>query len=210
MNTVKFGTIDSYDLGIVMESREIGDAEPKIIKVEVPFANGDLDLTDYFGDVRFNNRTIKMKFSVLDKVPFETYSAVCRLVNGQLMKLTFSDDPNFYYLGRASVSSLTKSKALYSFTVTADCKPFKFYQDEKVVTASPAGAAVDVTCSNRGYKVIPTIETTADINIIFGNNSYAINAGTHILTDIVLETGDNVLTISGTATVKIKYQEGVL
>lgn len=210
MNTVKFGTIDSYDLGIVLESKEIGDAEPKIIKVEVPFSNGDLDLTDYFGDVRYNNRTIKMKFSVLDKVPFYTYSKVCSLVHGQMIKLTFSDDHEYYYNGRAAVSKLVKNDALYTFAVEVDAKPFKFLQEETVVTATPAGDALEVTCTNTGCKVIPTFETTGDINITFGGASYAINAGTHVLTGIVFDTGDNVLTISGTATVKIRYQEGVL
>ena len=210
MNTVKFNEIDSYTLGIVLESKEIGEAKPKIITIDVPFANGGLDLTDYFGDVRYQNRTITMRFNILDKVPFDTYSKVCRLVNGQMLKLTFSDDPDWYYIGRAVVSSLSKGDALYTFDVEADCKPFKYFREETVMTVAATGGAVSVTCINSGYKVIPTFETTGNININYGGASYAINEGTHILTGIVFDTGNNVLTISGNATVTIKYQEGVI
>lgn len=60
-------TINDIDFleeyGLYLIDREIGVATPNLYQTTVPGRNGKLDLTDFYGDVTFQNRSIKMKFA---------------------------------------------------------------------------------------------------------------------------------------------------
>ena len=67
MRTVKFGDLDSYaDLGLIREGATIGSPSIKTETVEVPGADGVLDLTEYFGEVLYNNRDLSFDFHAIE------------------------------------------------------------------------------------------------------------------------------------------------
>ena len=63
---VTFGIKHSYeDFGLILSSKEIGLPTPKTESVSVIGRNGDLDLTDAFGNnVKFEKRKLKLNFSL--------------------------------------------------------------------------------------------------------------------------------------------------
>lgn len=66
MNGVKFGSKHSYDdWGLILKSRPvISPPSPKTIYIDVPGADGIIDLTESMtGEVKFNNRTITFEFN---------------------------------------------------------------------------------------------------------------------------------------------------
>ena len=68
MNTVKFGTLDSYsDLHSILNKKTIGTPTPKKETVSVAGRDGEIDLTDYFGEVKYNNRTLNFDLTLLVK-----------------------------------------------------------------------------------------------------------------------------------------------
>ncbi|TFI13255.1 hypothetical protein E4P35_11425 [Thiopseudomonas sp. 4R-3cl] len=71
---------------------------------------------------------------------------------------------------------------------------------------------VEVNILNEGDNVVPKITTDAEITIKFKDHTFTVNAGTHILTGLVLEYGDNIVTISGEdgTSVKFEYTERVI
>ena len=42
----------------------VSSPEPQLILIDVPFRNGSLDETDYFGDVKYKDRTLSMEFLI--------------------------------------------------------------------------------------------------------------------------------------------------
>ena len=67
MKTVKFGDLDSYaDLGLVRSNVEVGSPATKTDSVDIPGADGVLDLTEYFGEVLYENRELSMDFQTME------------------------------------------------------------------------------------------------------------------------------------------------
>ena len=55
--SVNFDNYNSWtDFFLIRSSKTISSPEPKYIKVEVEGADGELDLTEYFGDIKYKNR----------------------------------------------------------------------------------------------------------------------------------------------------------
>ena len=212
MNTVKFGTLDSYsDLHSILNKKTIGTPTPKKETVSVAGRDGEIDLTDYFGEVKYNNRTLKFDFTLLVKPSLfaSTFSDIQDKLHGQLVKITLSDDDAYYYMGRLTVGEKNVEKGICTYTVEADCEPYKNKQAVTTVTQAISGSG-NITCNNSRKKVIPTITTDSDIQIAFGGNTYAISAGTTTVAGIVFDEGQNVLAVTGTANVIVSYQEARL
>ena len=130
---VKFDDLHSLDdLGLILQTVNMPMPEPKTAAVEIPGADGVLDLTDYFGDTRYNNRTITMVFT--DKAPYKqrypNQTVGANALHGKSMKICFDEDPLYYYQGRISVQEYAPQGATRTVTITADCEPYKYLVDE--------------------------------------------------------------------------------
>ena len=49
---VKFGEIHTSSYGLVLSKKTIETPSPKLETVDIPGADGKLDMTEYFGDVK--------------------------------------------------------------------------------------------------------------------------------------------------------------
>lgn len=161
--TVNFDGLNSKtDLNITFASLVIGDAKPKRVTVDVPYANGKLDLTDYFGAIRYENRTISMRFIIpLSKNHMSVYHNVQKLLNGQNAKIVFSADDEWYYYGRLSVGGFSVDGGRWAFTIEADAEPYQ-YQDVEVTKSIVASDFTEDTApysyrASSGERVIPTL-----------------------------------------------------
>ena len=212
MNTVNFGTINSHtDLSSILGSKVIGTPTPKTETVQVAGRDGVLDLTEYFGEVKYSNRKLTFEFTLLtDRAQYNSaFSDIQDKLHGQRMKIVLSDDPDFYYIGRLAVSGKKVERGVCTFTVEADCEPYKYKQAVTIKTQAITTSGT-ITCSNLRRRVVPKITTDAAIQVAFGGNTYAFGIGSFSNTGIVFEQGDNILAITGTANVTVTYQEARL
>ena len=138
------------------------------------------------------------------------YSRVLNNLHGKKMKIVLDDDPEYYYLGRVTVSDYASSKRLGNITIEVDAEPFKYKQILTIVTRTVSGT-LTVDCYNSRKTVVPKFVTNAQVQIIYNGNTYTIaGSGTHIIPNIIFKQGFNTLTFNGTATVAVQYQEGDL
>lgn len=213
MKGIKFDSYHSYDdLGLILSSKTIGKAEPKTELIEVPGSDAPLDFTEFFGDVKYKNRPLSFTFSVLpiDGGPAGKYSEIMNKLNGRKMKIIDDEDPGFWYYGRVSVGDLEKDKNIATIPVECDCEPYKYKLEKTVKQVSVAGSTT-VQLDNLRQHVVPTFNSTAAIRIGYENANYDIETvGEFTLPEVVLKEGKNTMTITGTATVTITYQEGGL
>lgn len=129
MFTVKFDDYDSSnDFGMILTSYTIAPATRKTNYVSIPGRNGDLDLSDYLG-VAYEDRTITITFfKMLDKFSNLTdfQSNLETKLNGNRMKVIFSNDSNFYWDARISVDSINKLQGrAIEITITCNANPYK-------------------------------------------------------------------------------------
>ena len=214
-NGILFGDVHSFnDLNLVLTKATIPPAKPKTPYLDIPGADGSLDLTEAHGDVKYSDRDCTFNFSVLpsdDTDWEEKKTEISNLLNGKACNITLDTDEDYYYQGRCSVDEHLQDGNLKQFTIKVKVRPYKYRQEVTKVTVALTGATKTVILSNGRKPVAPSIECTNDNTLIaFGGISFNLSAGTHKLLDIMLAEGDNTLTVSGTGTVTFKYQEGDL
>lgn len=213
MKGVSFGNYHTYDdFGLILESKEIISPAPKIKQIEVEGSDGVLDFTDFFGGVKYSNRSLSFLLAKyeIDGASFNTlYSRIHDAIHGKKLKISLDDDPGFYYLGRVSISEMKCTKGVGSIKIDVDAEPYKYKAEETVVTRSVSGNASIILFNSR-KKVVPTITASAAFTYAWGNYSKSVSAGTFRIPEMELSEGINAITVTGTGTVTFRYQEGGL
>lgn len=213
MKGVKFGIFHSYyEWGLIPSEKEIGSPKPKTKYVEVEGSDGVLDYTEYFGDVKYENRTLTFKFSKANIVPdgfLALYSVVQDYLQGKKMQIILDDDPAYYYFGRIGINDWKSAKRIGEIVIECDCEPYKYKIDETVVSQAVTGSAT-ITLNNSRMKVVPRITTSSEMTISFNGYTGTFSAGTFTIPELELVEGVNTVTVTGTGNISFVYREGRL
>lgn len=199
------------DFGYYISSRQIGAALPKTNLVEVPGANGFTDLTDVLGPVRYSPRQITLQLLDLADNYLEKYAALQRAYNGQPVQISFADDPDYYYTGRATVDYLYRERKSARVALVATCQPYKYRWDETVITNTLTTEFKTIRISNGGMPVLPAFEVNKETTLSWDDGQHVIGVGTHYVPEIILPSGASTLRAkSDGGTLKIKFREASL
>jgi phage-related protein len=213
MKGVKFGNYHSYyEWGLILSSKEIQSPEPKVNQIEIEGSDGVLDLTDFFGGVKYKNRSLSFTFSKMDIVPdgfLALYSLVQDLLHGKKMQVILDDDPNHFYYGRVTINEWKSNKNIGEIVIEVDAEPFKQEMYETVVRQTVSSNA-NIVLANSKMPVVPTITTTSEFLISFGGYNDSYSAGTFTIPELELGEGDNNIYVEGTGTITFSYRKGRL
>lgn len=210
MKGVKFDNFHTYnDFSLILSSKKIGVPQPKTELLEVPGADEPIDFTEFFGDVKFDNRKLEFEFTTLvPQSEFMTlFSRIQNVLNGKRMQIVLDEDTDFYYSGRVSVKEWLADQSIGKITIECDCDPYKLKKDKTVVT-NIVSVEKTVILSNLRKHVVPLFKSSSEIGIEFNGNHYSMSAGESRFPAIVLKEGETVLKLTGNGTVTIEYQEG--
>ena len=233
---VTINDIHSDDFGLYMTDFFIEAPSAQTYSIKIPGRNGSLDLTEAFGDIKYNNRKIKLMFKRKDDCAYDwhkTYSKILELWNGKQVKIIFDAEKDYYYLGRANVSNTKQDQIHSTISVTIDCEPYayevqnraeqwlwdpfnfetgKIYQSE--YSEINVNGSVDFTFNHNGQMpVAPTFRLHSGIcSVIFEGTAYELSLGTNIIPEIVIrKNGTQSITFTGSeAAVSIDYRGGKL
>lgn len=146
-----------YDYGMfaVKGGLDRGSPAPKTRLVDIPGADGLLDLTESAGGiVRYGNRPMSLLFSV--RVDDDRRSALQdELVNdlhGKQVAIVFDDDPDWIYEGRATVAFEDIEDWRMKVRVSVDAKPYKFARDMTELSIGASSFAQDDIFVGRGLE----------------------------------------------------------
>lgn len=221
MKGIKFDDTHSYyDLNLILSDCSISPATPKENYINIPGADGSLDLTEALGMVNFNDRTGKIIFSVFPSDDFEEKkSEIANFLNGQKFKITLDKDPDWYYIGRCSINDHKCDKKIGQITVDLKLQPWKLKQKETIISVVaipgipgiPGMMTKFVTLSNSRKPVIPTVKVTGDAVIDYKDYTGNFVEGTYKIPELCLYEGKTEqITVSTNGTVTFTYQEGSL
>lgn len=193
----------------------IGAPEPKTFSVDVPFANGSIDLTESLtGGVSFRDRSITFELQKLrPKNTWQSsYHNLLNLFQGKKVRIQMPYDDDHYFLGRIKFNELTRGDYM-SVACSAIVEPYRY---KNLLTTQTFDVDTNQTVyviPNESMLTVPTITTDQALFIKQGTTQWSVNAGTHKLA-LILQKGDNEITLqnlaSGTAQVTFEYQEGAL
>lgn len=213
MKGVQFGIYHSYrDLQMILSEKEIGAPPVKKDKMDVPGGDGELDLTEFFGEPKYSNATHKFTFTTIEKDLLTQYAKVKNALHGKKARIVLDADPAYYYMGRCEVDKFHDEHGVGKIVVTCDCEPYKYALAKTVVYQAVDGVA-DVLLLNSRKRAVPEvrIETDSSLNIVFGgSNIWDLASGTYTLPELELVEGENVVTVTGTGAITFTWQEATL
>ena len=188
--------------------------EPQLhIISDVKGMDGNIDVTDSFGKLRYKNRTVTMRFDHQDG----SYDEWCKLcsdianaVHGRFGSVILDVDPDYYYEGRIMVIPEVKEDIIMSdLTITIDAFPYKISVADGPWSGFVSNGTT-VALGNDSMPSSPTVTTDAKITVkISDNDPETLDAGTHQM-DSELAEGNNAVKITGTANVSIQWRKGRL
>ena len=227
---VLFGDVKSHeDWGLKLETIQLSFPEAKTDQIDVPGANGIIDLTEVNGQVCYKNRTMTLTFS-LDDDYAEWHllsSRIAKELHGKMIKCILPDDPNYYYEGRFSIDSKKTNDVITDIVITGDVHPFKLdvyssseewlwdpfsfedgiirsYHDIKI------SGTTSVSVIGSEMPVVPKFICSTDMDLEFNSSVFNLSAGETTDYDIILSEGENQLIFTGHGTVTIEYRGGIL
>ena len=216
MKGVLFGDKHSYtDFGLVLNSKDIALPEPKTYIVDVPCADGSLDLSTALtgGDIKYKNRLIKLDFTVLK--PWGQLevlrSTIANHLHGKIMKVIFDADYDFFYTGRCRITSFNTTAIPATVSIEVDAEPYKFDIHETVISETVSGEKT-ICVDEQNMKVVPTITVSSDMTLTYKTKLYQLFTGDNIIPELMLSSTseDNELLFNGQGDVTITFRGGEL
>lgn len=227
---VLFGNTKSYeDWGLKLETIRLSFPEAKTDQIDIPGANGVIDLTEVNGQVCYKNRTMTLTFSLDDDYAkwHLLSSRIAKELHGKMIKCILPDDPNYYYEGRFSLDSKKTNDVITDIVITGDVHPFKMdvYSSSEEWLWDPfsfedgiirsyhdieVSGTTSVSVIGSEMPVVPKFICSADMDLEFNGSVFRLSAGENMDYDIILSGGENQLIFTGQGTVTIEYRGGIL
>lgn len=211
MYSVNFGDKNSYnDFGLILMPKSRPFPTPKTNYVSIEGGDGDLDLTTSLtGDVKYENISYSLEFYLKDKRKDweELFLELTTYLHGKKMPLSFSEDPDWYYVGRYTLNPITSDKNVGVLSINCNLEPYRLKKTETIKTITGTGT---LTLINARKWVMPKITSSANMQFTFEGKAFSVN-GTLQSPDIILKEGENTIEVTnGTGTLTVTYREGKL
>lgn len=214
MRGVTFDNKHSYHhWGLMLRSRPvISPPAPKTKYVDVPGADGALDLTDSLtGYTQYKNRKITFDFVIVaGRASWPAiYSDILDTLHGNVVEIVFDDDPQYAYRGRVTVGKWDAAKMTATLTMSAEVEPFKTarFSDPAYKNLKVEGSRT-VTLHGMRKPAVPAFTVSSNMQLTFRGSTYTLTAGENRLPEIVIRHGENTLAFTGNGTVSIDYRGG--
>ena len=230
MINVLFGDKKSYDdWGLNLEKMEISFPEPKEKNVDVPGADGSLDLTEINGPVKYDNRKIEFTFS--REVGYESWhnlvSEIASVLHGKRLKVILDTDPSYFYIGRFELDTEKTDDVLAEISISGTVDPYKYDLDDgtddwlwdtldfevgiirEYNNISIEGTGTIIVVGREKYTE-PVVTCSTPMVLTCGAITVNLPAGTTKVYELLLGPGDHNLVFIGNGTVTVSYRGGVL
>ncbi len=220
------------DWHLIPSSRPVfAPPEVKSKWVDIPGANGELNLTDVLTSYPvYKNRQGEFEFYLppdSGKSWDIVYSEMMNYLHGKAMKAILADDPSYYYEGRFAVDEWKSEKSWSTIVISYNVYPYKneifsslddwewdSFSFETGVIRYAKDIKVDgeytLVIPGSYQRSIPTIESDVEMTATFNGKDYTIKAGAHKVLGIEFGEGDNTIIFKGTGTVSVNYRGGSL
>ena len=198
------------DWNIFFTSFDIPSPIIKTSYIEIEGADGSIDMTDIFG-ISYNDINPSFNFEIREN--HMKWNSIMRdiksFLHGKVAKIIVYNDPDFYYLGRCSVSDFKSSRVYGTVSIDAVAKPYKFKKNITIVEDDIVNEK-EIEFNNERMSVIPSFECTEDMFLEFNGNTFAIGTEKTKIPDLVFGYGVNIIKFIGTGHIRVSYQEGAL
>lgn len=226
MNTIILDGKNLYnEYGLVLNSYSEKMPAPKVNKIEIPGLDGYLDITEaIIGRVIYSEREINAKLTVTGNKKTIEYnlSDFFNEFHGNKVKIVLPDREG-YLEGRCIIEDTERHIRSGTITASFVCQPF-FYDNTEAgdedwlwdlfsfeqgiiyPTFYAISGETTITVPSAPKSSTPIIKSTADMTLTFRGETYHIKTGENRMTGMVLDNGDNQMTVTGNGTLVFVYR----
>ena len=208
LKDVIFNNKSAYDdFGIVLTAFDISLPNPKTFSINIKGSNGVLDLTEVNGYVKYTNRTIKLQFEVLDDYDYKSLiSKISNYLHGRKVSVRFTDDYDYFYLGRAVINQHECIERKGLIVIAVDCEPYKYTVKETINTIQLSNETKTLSIRHTNDLVFLKVEVTENTSMLIDDSEYPLIVGVNEFT----VNGLDAVKFKGSGTVRVSYRTGVL
>ena len=198
-------TIDGHDLGdmglVVLDGFELPLPEPKTYLVDVPGSDGVIDLTEFAGDIAYQQRSqtfTLMASGLTDRTAQVLQTQLARLVHGRRKTFSLGQDPGWTYTGRFALGtpSHDSGTTVWTWPLTVSADPYKVRDDSPLTWLVNAAGGISLTLPVGRRRVCPTIQVQRTTLVSHGGRTWTLQPGASRIRDLWLSLGDDELTIN--------------
>lgn len=212
---IQFGPYNTWiNWQLMLTGKDFSPPEVKTNYVEIDGADGDIDMTEALaGRPTYRNRTFSASF-ITDEGSYEEreqcLSDLVGKLHGRKMKIVDQDDTERYIYGRISVKTAKNHPAYADIFVEAICDPWRYDNEETVVTYTVDGEQ-EITLYNYGVATLcPDITVTGTVTFTCNGVTTTASDGTYKIATFKLFEGENIIGLSGSGTLTLKYRRATL
>lgn len=200
--------VNSADYGLILKSFDAPEPGVKTHRVQVDGADGELDMTEWAGVVRFESRIVTVAFRDMQS---EGYKRLVNQLLGRNCKIILSSDPDWYFYGRCDEAGSNTRKRVTDTPLVFTCQPYKLRKyPTQIKQTVDATNGTQILLKALRRSAIPTISLTAACTLTFDGTSYSLAAGTHTVPGIVITDSPKTMTVTGSGNITITFEEGVI
>lgn len=216
-HSATFGNMNSWtDWHLIPTSKPVISVPSiKVKQVDIPGANGSIDLTNILtGYPLYNNRTGSLDYILAPGFgSFEdTVAEVMMALHGKRMNLYLTDEPNCYYTGVFYVESIKADAKVSGISIKYELSPFKYSNNTSHFTVNNTYYYFIDDCleSTPVY-----ITSTANMVLAHGyydnsgdyiEESYTITGGQNNAEVFSTKQGHNILRFTGVGGIILSYR----
>lgn len=194
------------DYSLILKSFDAPPPKAKTNLIPISGRDGDLDLTAWAGETRYENRAVKISFRDMQG---EEYGPMLDRIHGQQCKIIHSTDSTLYYSGRCvSVDAKTR-RHITDIDMEFSCYPYRLLIEPKTVSETVTNN-LSIPLKAKRMSAVPTITLTAACSVTFDSITKSLAAGTHTVPEYVITTTEKSMSVSGSGTITITWTEGVI
>lgn len=207
---------DSYNL--VLSSYRLSAPTPIVYTVDVPGADGLVDLTAVFGRVKYASRKFECTATAVgDRATLQQIQGmILNDLLGKQANVQLYSYPSYYLESRITkISDFNPEGIILKIVIEADCQPY-FLKNEITSQTEIISDSKDVTLLNEDLIVSPDITVDSEMTLSWvdkitgGTNQAVISQGTHKIENLILYKGNNLINVKGKGNVVFRYRKGRL
>lgn len=194
------------DFGLLLKAFEAPPPKAKLNLVNVTGRDGSLDMTDWAGETRYEDREVKISFRDMRG---EEYGPMLDKIHGQRCKIIHSVDNGLYYIGRCEDADIKTRRHVTDVDISFTCYPYRMFIANTAVTKTVT-SGLTIPLKAKRMSAVPTITLTAACDVTFDSVTKSLTAGTHTVPEFVITQTEKTMSVSGSGTITITWTDGVI
>ena len=217
------------DFEMIPEEYDLTEPAAKTTIISVPYRSDPIDLTEMYGNVAFDQRTLTIKVIVSGDLKSwnAKLSKLANFAQGQLLHIIDNSSPDYYFLGRLNITPNKPSRYIGHATLTFTVNPYKY---SLISTTEPwkwdpfnfytgviryykdleVEGSLEMTIIGDSKPTEPTIIVSSDMTMEFDGREYELAQGSNNIPGFSIVEGEHTAIFTGNGTVTIEFRGGTL